>query len=195
MDEAGVAWAKARVLAVSAANRAAAASGSYVSIHMGGSPAAQAWADANPDAESAYCCMGDADQGPAGCTCWRPEYEVDQADPVPPTGPDDLVVPATKCADCAYRPGSPERADEYMADELISYAYAGRPFFCHTGCRRPLRWRHPDGRVIDGDPSDYRPLIRDAIPYQADGRPAPICAGWAAIAAQAAQTSTTKSIT
>ena len=183
-DEQRAAWARAQVMENSA-RIAASTHSNYGSFHFGGgSPAAKAWADLHPDAEPVYCCMGEVDDGPAGCTCWRPEYDTHQADPVPPASVDDLEVQRRKCTDCAYRPGSRERSDEDTAEELLGHAYAGRPFFCHTECRRPDRWRHPDGRVIaNPDPADYRPPVQDGIPYRLDGRPSLICAGWAAMAA------------
>lgn len=183
MNEQTAAWARARVMENSA-RLAAQPRGGYGSIHFaGGSPAAQMWADLHPDAERVYCCLNEIEDGPAACTCWRPEYDQTQADPVPPTSPDELQVQTRKCHDCAYRPGSPERSDEDSAEALRDHAYGARPFFCHTGVRKPVRWRHPDGRTVDGDPADYRPPVVDGIPYQADGRPSLICAGWAAMAA------------
>lgn len=151
----------------------------------GGSYAARAWAAANPDAPVTGCCWGELQGGAEDCGCWVPEYDVEQADPRPPASPADLEVQPRMCGDCAYRPGSPERDDSWMEDALMDAARgATTPFWCHDGIRRPVRWRHPDGRVIDGDPADYQPAQVNGVPYRADGRPALICGGWAAIAAQ-----------
>lgn len=30
-------------------------------------------------AELAYCCMGAAEDGPSGCTCWEPVYDLEDA--------------------------------------------------------------------------------------------------------------------
>jgi hypothetical protein len=142
------------------------------------------WVAAHPEATdpSPGCCWGSVD-GPEGCTCWRPVYDVAQARPRPPAGPDELLVQRAKCGDCAYRPGSPERATAYEAETLYDLAAGGTPFWCHTGMRRPVSWVHPDGREVPGDPADWQPPMVSGIPYQADGSPGLLCAGWAAIAA------------
>jgi hypothetical protein len=129
------------------------------------------------------CCMGSALDGPAGCSCWRPVYDLDQAEITPnPPG-----LRATACPDCAYRGGSPERqgADHVVGDTdaLAAIVDLNRPFFCHQGMRRPTMFRHPSGATFrPPDPglgAAYRPPSRDGVPYRADGTPADICAGWA----------------
>ncbi len=124
------------------------------------------------------CCEGTRTQGATACTCWRIVYDLDQQ-------PLDVgAEPETRermCVDCAYRPGSPERAGDPSyradADELERIAACDR-FWCHEGIRKPVRWRHPAGIEIDGHPGGYDPPIVDCVPYRADGRPAGLCAGW-----------------
>lgn len=325
------------------------------------------WAEANPGVDGPGCCIGDAAKGPEHCTCWTPEWNAEQAEPVWPPNPADLAPLPGMCGDCAFRPGSPERADEWMAEalyglagscppaaaptprepvrielrdrhgglkgvalidaedaELASYrwylgtvgyavrterigagkrrmyylhrevmgvahgvrldvdhrdgnkldcrrqnlrvgghnlnlqnrgANSGRdlprnvyrvkgkrgfivrvklggkqndlgrfdtaeeadaaarrfraenmpwsadaevrpkltPFFCHDSMRRPVRWRHPDGRTIDGSTSDWQPPIVNGVPYRLDGRAGSLCAGWSAIAAKSEQAAGTTS--
>jgi hypothetical protein len=119
-----------------------------------------------------------------GCYCWRPVFDVEQADPIPPASPDDIGVQARMCGDCAFRKGSPERAYEFEEEALFSLADEGTPFYCHDGMRRPVRWEHPDGRSIPGDPADWQPPMVCGLPYRTDGRPGLLCAGWAARAAR-----------
>ncbi|WP_422074158.1 hypothetical protein [Tranquillimonas rosea] len=40
---------------------------------------------------------------------------------------------ATPCDDCAFRKGSPERADPYKWAEIMSIVERGQPFHCHKG--------------------------------------------------------------
>lgn len=126
------------------------------------------------------CCYGAAVYGPHRCTCWRPVYDLDQAEPQP-------GIPEVRermCGDCAYRPGSPEqRGDDGVAgdgDLLESLAASGTPFWCHDGIRRPVKLVHPSGVEIPGHPANYDPPRLGAMPFRADGRPALLCAGWAA---------------
>lgn len=146
-----------------------------------GSAAARAWAEQHPD-DDTICCNGSVEYGPGGCECWAPVFDVDQAAPCPPADPHDLPVRDSMCGDCAYRPGSPERCDPLLVDELLELPDTGAPFYCHDGLRRPVSWIHPDGRTIDGHPADYQPPIVAGVPYRADGQPAALCGGWAAIA-------------
>jgi hypothetical protein len=152
-----------------------------------GSHAARAWADAHPEDESVRgCCEGEAYYGPDRCTCWQPVYDVEQLPPRPPKSADDIEVQHSMCGDCAFRPDSPERADEWLAESLMSLAEKGTPFWCHDGMRRPVLWRHPDGREIPGDPADYQPAMVGPVPFRADGRSGLLCAGWMARAARVA---------
>lgn len=129
------------------------------------------------------CCWGTALNGPSGCDCWEPEYDLEQSDPKTGT----LPMPRPKmCDDCAFRPSSPERRgdesyenNEGLAD--LEYMVAkGEPFYCHQGIRLPSQWVHPSGAAIDGHPGAYDPPIlgQPPIPYKANGEPADICAGW-----------------
>jgi hypothetical protein len=153
-------------------------------LDHGSSYPARAWAEAHPDEDQVPCCMGSI-HDPEGCTCWTPVYDTDQATPRPPTSAGDLQVQAAMCGDCAYRPGSPERADQWLADELYALPAQGKAFYCHDGMRRPAYWQHPDGRRVDGAPDDWQPPMRGGIPYRADGSPGLLCAGWMARRMQA----------
>jgi hypothetical protein len=136
------------------------------------------------------CCDGAIDKGPGGCTCWIPIYDRPQAEP-----PLDTVVAVAlgqlqpdvrdrMCADCAYRPGSPEKtgSDDVNGDaqQLEHLAATGNRFWCHDGMRTPKAWRHPAGIEIPAAPGDgdYQPPIHDGVPYRADGQPGLLCAGW-----------------
>lgn len=133
------------------------------------------------------CCTATAVMGHAWCTCWEPLYDAEQA-------PARTDLPAgmqpAMCTDCAYRPKSPERtgdpdADDgakHDAEDLQHFVVTGSAFWCHQGMRRPRVWRHPTtGAVVLGSPHDYKPLTVDRIPYQADGTPGLLCAGWVAL--------------
>lgn len=149
----------------------------------GGTYPARVWAEANPGVDDGCCCWGSIARGPDHCDCWVPVFELEQAEPCPPAGPDDIAARKSMCGDCAFRPGSPERSDEWTAEALYASAESGRPFWCHDGLRRPAYWLHPDGRRVEGSPDDWQPPIVAGIPYRADGRPGLLCAGWAAVAA------------
>lgn len=146
-----------------------------------GGYAAKRWAQEHPG-EEMWCCFASAEAGgdSAECSCWRAVYEVEQAVARPPSTPEDIEARAERCGDCAFRPGSPELSSEFTAEELLQLAGKGEPFFCHDGMRRPAKWVHPAGHEVPGDPDDYRPAIRNGMPYRADGRPGLLCAGWAA---------------
>lgn len=135
--------------------------------------------------EATVCCDSASYNGLPACTCWIPEFDTDQAEPVPPTSPADLTVRTRMCGDCAYRPDSPERADGYTAELLLELPGRGEPFYCHDGIRRPVAWRHPalPGVVIPGSPADYQPPMIGGLPFRTNGRPAALCAGWVARAA------------
>lgn len=133
------------------------------------------------------CCIGADVYGPERCTCWTPVYDLDQTDPdalavrLLAGGVTPTVRPAM-CADCAYRPTSPEkRGDpEHAGDAefLESIAASGTPFWCHDGMRRPTAWRHPSGAQIPGHDAAYAPPIVTGVPYRANGQPGYQCAGW-----------------
>lgn len=134
-----------------------------------------------PETPEPWCCEGAASMGPGRCTCWEPVYDLDQQEPrtQEPAG-----VRPEMCVDCAYRPGSPERRGEedYKGDQdlLDALVVTGRPFWCHQGVRRPVKYRHPCGMEIEGHPAEYRPPLVAGRPYKADGSPSDLCGGWAA---------------
>jgi hypothetical protein len=121
------------------------------------------------------CCLDAIEGGPADCTCWEPVYEVDQAKP------NLTLAPTTRtamCADCAYRPDSPERqGDDRYQDHLGDDA---APFWCHQGMRKPVAYRHPAGITVEAEADHYAPPIHQGVPRKADGTPGDRCAGWAA---------------
>jgi hypothetical protein len=145
--------------------------------------------DLFPPVGDGGCCDGELQYGPAGCTCWRPVYDLEQQ-PVDEDAQRLLaagVEPVTRrlmCGDCAYRPDSPEKSGDETyegdAEFLDNIAQTNRQFWCHQGMRIPLKWVHPAGIEIPGHPGAYRPPIVDNVPYRADGTPAELCAGWAA---------------
>lgn len=132
------------------------------------------------------CCLGAAEGGPLDCTCWHPEYDLTQG-----TLARDEPVPATRsamCADCAYRPTSPERSGDERYSQPPDPATAA-VFWCHQGLRKPLRWRHRTlGITVEATTDSYEPPMRvhdndgrpEVVPYKANGLPADRCAGWAA---------------
>lgn len=138
------------------------------------------WQRAHPDFEDTGCCWGSILKGPEHCTCWTPVFAQEQAEPIVPRSPEDVTVRPRMCGDCAFRPDSPEQADEFMREQLLMLPEEGAPFWCHDGMRRPLHWVHPDGRRVDGDPDNWIPATVGRVPFRADGRPALLCAGWAA---------------
>ena len=90
----------------------------------------------------------------------------------------------SRCGDCAFRDGSPERSNEKgydhnsndLIDEMV--AQPGVTFFCHQGMRRVVLLRHPSGVEIPAHPASYRPAIEGRLSFKADGAPADICAGF-----------------
>lgn len=126
-------------------------------------------------AQLAHCCLGAAENGPGSCSCWEPEYDLEQSAEL---RTDLEPVNATvMCGDCAYRPDSPERTGDPRYSQPPGTAH---PFWCHAGMRKPLRWRHPAGITVEATTDGYEPPIRDGIPYRADGTPGARCAGWTA---------------
>lgn len=129
------------------------------------------------------------------CVCWIPIYDLAQADPNPLTlrllaaGIQPGTREPGRCADCAYRPGSPERtgSDDVRGGHawLQAIAAAGDRFWCHEGMRRPVLWRHPSGAEQPGSPANYQPPVINGVPYRADGQPGRLCAGWTAAARRA----------
>lgn len=139
------------------------------------------------------CCPGRIADGPAGCTCWEPVFDLDQVDPDPAaalaiaTGDAQPEERPRMCGNCAYRPNSPEKTGQAThagnASELERLARTGERFYCHDGMRVPVAWRHPAGMRIPAAPDrdgDYQPPIVLGTPFRVDGRPGLLCAGWAA---------------
>ena len=131
------------------------------------------------------CCHGAA-MDLSRCTCWEPVFDLDQAPPDPGAVG---TIAADMCHDCAYRAGSPERADEHGAEHLVTIVGTGEPFYCHQGMRRAVGYRHPamlGGRLtLPAGPGDYQPPRghdRTGYPvaYRADGTVADLCHGWSA---------------
>lgn len=133
-----------------------------------------------PDKDSP-CCWTAAETDGKACECWEEIYW-------PPPTPDILAGPmATRtrlCHDCAYRPGSPERAEE-DGEQLDAVLY--QPFTCHQGMPVLVGYRHPQ---IDGlsmlarglhDRDNFGPVTRGAQAWKANGSPAELCAGWAGV--------------
>lgn len=143
------------------------------------------WAQAHGEEQGVPCCWGTASGRGSDCTCWTPVFDVEQEPPQLIASHHDATAAPDLCGDCAFRPGSPERATSWERETLFGLADRGEPFWCHRGMRQPVRWEHPDGRVIDGSSDDWKPAIVDAIPYQADGTPAVLCGGWAKRAGRA----------
>lgn len=145
-----------------------------------------------------HCCMGAAEDGPAGCTCWAPVYDQEQQPTLWNLQPGQRTE---MCGDCAYRPDSPERqGDDRQAcsdpGELDDLARGDIPFWCHVGLRKPVAYRHETlGIVVPADVDAYDPPLvilevkawddgqvvhRMKVPVKADGSAGDRCAGWAA---------------
>ena len=127
------------------------------------------------------CCTGAAVLD--CCTCWEPVYNLEQE---PPRLESEQQTRRTMCPGCAYRPESPEQMGQEHAGadagDLIDLAASG-VFVCHQGMRRITGWKHPDGSYYEhpGQPLAYEPPVVDGTAYKADGSPACLCAGWAAM--------------
>ncbi|HET8684993.1 MAG TPA: hypothetical protein VFM54_24435 [Micromonosporaceae bacterium] len=157
-----------------------------VHISHAGSAGARLWAEQHPDDDRPPCCYSSVD-GHDRCTCWVPVWNGTQRPPRPPRQPEDVCAQRRMCGDCAFRKDSPERAEGWREEALFDLARGGTPFWCHQGMRQPVRWEHPDGRTVPGDPADWQPPMASGIPYQLDGSPGLLCAGWVAHAARAAE--------
>lgn len=124
------------------------------------------------------CCIGDAVYGSGRCTCWESVYDAEQADPIESV----LKVRSEMCADCAFRPDSPERSGDVRyrnSDGLSDLLESGRTFACHQGMRRRVALVHPDGSRISLEHlGSYAPAVSEGWAFRADGSPADICAGW-----------------
>jgi hypothetical protein len=140
----------------------------------------------DPCPDGVPCCDGYADVGPDHCTCWERVHDQIQKPPITDMEPSTR---ARMCGDCAFRPGSPERADSDHAvagaTELLACVHdPERSFWCHDGLRRIVALAHPNGLRVEidaqGGVTPYDPPIVDGVPYRADGQPALHCAGLAA---------------
>ena len=140
----------------------------------------------DPCPDGVPCCDGYAYIGPEYCTCWEAVYEDGQREPQRDA---EQHTRPRMCADCAFRPGSPERRDSEHAvcnsgDLLRMVHDPDEVFACHDGLRRAIGWRHPNGLFIRHDPRDavvpYSPPIEGRRAYRLDGSPALHCAGLAA---------------
>lgn len=132
-----------------------------------------------PPAGDGFCCVDAIEIGPDACTCWVEQRTMDAQRPV---ASHDPVPRSSPCADCAFRPDSPERAgdERYSHADLDDIVHGSTPFYCHDGMQRVAALRHPAGNVHILDSDAYQPSIVDGVPYRADGSPAFICAGWRA---------------
>ncbi|PTR42047.1 hypothetical protein C8K38_111216 [Rhodococcus sp. OK611] len=126
-----------------------------------------------PDPDS-LCCYGAAVYGDR-CTCWTAVLDIEPSTAVE-EGPNEAN--AKCCHDCAFRAGSPER--EEMGGDPMPYR-PDHPFYCHTGFPHADHYTHPEtDQTIPGRDGDYQPITHNGRTWRADGRPALVCAGWAA---------------
>jgi hypothetical protein len=138
-------------------------------------------------AELQHCCLDAIELGPHACTCWEPVYDCEQAPLLEGTTPGQRT---DMCADCAYRPDSPERnGDDRQAcsddGELDDIARGSNPFWCHQGLRKPTAYRHATlGITVPTDVDAYDPPLvtigGQQVPVKADGTAGDRGAGWAA---------------
>jgi len=139
-----------------------------------------------PPSDDAFCCWGAVME--RGCTCWEPVFDASQQ----PLQPGQAEPRASMCVDCACRSDSPERREHRGEDGpsmrsswegVHRLAEEGRPFYCHQGMRRLVGYRHPSGAEMHVEDSHrYEPAVGDDdTHYKADGTPADLCAGWAAL--------------
>lgn len=137
-----------------------------------------------PASMEPWCCGGAAEvEDMHYCDCWVPVIEPATGQ-TPPDGTPASVARPSMCSDCAFRPGSPERANDESVtadtDDLERCVTTGVPFYCHDGMVRVLGWDHPSGVHVEAPVDAYTPPIRMGTPYRADGAPALLCAGWQA---------------
>lgn len=82
-----------------------------------------------------------------------------------------------RCHDCAYRKDSPER--QAMDGDRMPYNPNGT-FVCHDRLPKAVYYVHPSGAVMEPIGDSYQPIMNGNRAWLADGRPATVCAGWAA---------------
>ncbi|MCB1147360.1 MAG: hypothetical protein KDK38_11195 [Leptospiraceae bacterium] len=118
------------------------------------------------------CCYGYIQNGPRGCNCWHPVYDLEQ-NKIYDTEQPVINVRKKKCNDCAFKHNSPEYQDDSI------YNIRGN-FYCHQGMRKIIAWKHENGDIVNHNVNcdDYDPPIKKNIPYTANGSPAKICRGW-----------------
>lgn len=131
-----------------------------------------------PESTGYGCCYGAAFTDGERCTCWATVLE-----PVPTAEVQEGPMPINtrRCGDCAYRRDSPERQER--DGDTMPYI-PGHIFTCHVGMPRAVAYVHPCGERRETPTGtefdDYHPIQRGDRAWQADGRPAVVCAGWAA---------------
>lgn len=79
---------------------------------------------------------------------------------------------AKMCDNCAFRQGSPERADPWRWMQILETVEYGQPFYCHKGLTMTLR--------------DDKTAASFSPPDAATGR-VTVCAGWLAASAKDAR--------
>lgn len=130
-----------------------------------------------PESSLNMCCYGAAFTDGERCTCWSPVLEPEPTLDVQ-EGP--MPVNESRCHDCAYRRDSPER--QQRDGDTMPYI-PGHLFTCHVGMPRAVAYVHPSGERVETPPGtendDYHPIELAGRAWQADGRPAVVCAGWA----------------
>ena len=133
-------------------------------------------------ADGVPCCWATMHGDWDDCTCWAPIYDPPEQEPLLPGGAE--VMP-TMCADCAYRPGSPERMGnpDAAADgcDLDDLAIGGTRFWCHDGMRRVVAMRHTgtgEAVEITGQHHYDPPLDARQRPHRTNGTVGSLCAGW-----------------
>jgi hypothetical protein len=128
------------------------------------------------------CCFESAEDGPTACSCWEPVYDLEQQATIA-VSVEHIQTRPEMCADCAFRPDSPERQgdDRYNHagdDEIRSLDH----FWCHQGMRKPVAYRHPYGITLTADHDAYDPPIRTidgvGVPFKASGAPGDRCGGF-----------------
>ncbi len=131
-----------------------------------------------PAASLNMCCYGAAVYDGERCTCWE---HIVEPEPTRDVQEGPMPVNPQRCGDCAYRRDSPERQ---MRDGDTMPYIPGHIFMCHVGMPKVVRIVHPCGETREVpagvEYDDYRPVERGDRAWQADGRPAVVCAGWAA---------------
>lgn len=128
------------------------------------------------------CCWESIDSNGKECSCWEP---IVWPEPTRKLQRGPAAIRPSMCGDCAYRPGSPERAAE-GGEQLDAAPWD--PFHCHDGMPKVVGFTHPKVPDVSflaywvGDRDDYKPLQAGGRAWKADGSPAVLCGGWGAVA-------------